>query len=167
MEALLPIKGCLVCEQVRDRPSRPVGQDGEGFALAMCILQTSQLFLPRWIMAQEQRRSFGNSPCEGGMADLVARGVQAFAGGCLGTLDQATIRDNILHPWEAVHVMDVIEQHEAENLADTGHAWPQLQGVGVMVCGGLDDGKLQIGKQLVVVRDPSQIDRSAPASGRG
>jgi hypothetical protein len=57
--------------------------------------------------------------------------------------------------------MDVIEQHEAENLADTGRGLQQIQGISVMVFGGLDDGMLQIGKQLVVVGDQRQVDLNA------
>jgi hypothetical protein len=151
MEKLLHSKGYLAFEQVINGPCQLVGQDGEGFALAMPMLQTSQVFLSWEIMAQEQHRSLGKSPLEVGMTDLLARGASAFARGCLGTLHQATIRDKILHAWEAVYVMDVIEQHEAEALADTGHSLPQIQGSGVMVFGGLEDGQLQIGQQLVVV----------------
>ena len=53
MEELLQIKGCGVFEPIVDRPRQPVGQKGEGFALAMCRLQTRQACLPRWILAQE------------------------------------------------------------------------------------------------------------------
>ena len=67
----------------------------------MFILQTGQVFLPCWIIAQEQSSRFGKSPLEVGIADLFARGAQAFAGGFLGTFDQATIRDKILHLGEA------------------------------------------------------------------
>ena len=39
MEALLHINGCCVFEPRVDRPSQPVGQNGEGFALALFMLQ--------------------------------------------------------------------------------------------------------------------------------
>src|SRR5262249_37742161 len=136
MEKLLHIKGCLTFEHVRNGPRQLVSQDGEGFALAMPMLQTSQVFWSCGIMAQEQHCSLGKSPFQAGSTDLLARGASAFPSGFLGTLHQATIRDKILHAWEAVNVMDFIEQHEAENLADTRHRLQQIQGIGVMVFGG-------------------------------
>lgn len=72
MEELLHIKGYFVVEHVIDRPRQPVGQNGEGFALAMFMLQTGQVFLPCWIIAQEQSSRFGKSPLEVGIADLFA-----------------------------------------------------------------------------------------------
>jgi hypothetical protein len=96
-------------QHVIDGPSEPVGQDGEGFARAMFFLQASQAFLPCGVMAQEQRSSFGKSSCEVGMADLCARGAQAFTRGFLRTFDQAAVRDEVLHPGEAVDVMDFIK----------------------------------------------------------
>ena len=53
-----------------------------------------------------------------GVADFGAGGARAFSSGFPGTLDQATVRGKILHPWEARDIMDFVEQHEAENLAD-------------------------------------------------
>jgi len=44
--------------------------------------------------------------------------------------------------------MDFIEQHEAEDLADPGHSLQQIQRVGVMVFGGLEDGQA-LGRQAI------------------
>ena len=74
MEELLHIKGPLAFEHVIDCPCQLGGQDGEGFALAMLLLQTSQVFLPCGIIAQEQHSSLGKSPFEVGITDLLARG---------------------------------------------------------------------------------------------
>jgi hypothetical protein len=148
METLLPIKGCLACEHVINGPRQLVGHDGEGFALAMLLLQTSQVFLACGMIAQDQHRRLGNSPFEVGITELLARGASAFASGFLGTLHQATIRDKILHAWEAIHVMDFLEQHAAAALADTRHRLPQIQGLGVMVFGGLEDGQA-LGRQAI------------------
>jgi hypothetical protein len=57
--------------------------------------------------------------------------------------------------------MACIAQHEAENLAKTGHGLPPLEGVGVLVFGGLDEGQLPPGEQLVVVGAQSQVIRNA------
>ena len=72
MEKPLHIKGCLAFEHVINGPRQLVGQDGEGFALAMPMLQTRQVFLSCGIIAQEQHRSLGKSPFEVGITDLLA-----------------------------------------------------------------------------------------------
>jgi hypothetical protein len=40
--------------------------------------------------------------------------------------------------------VDFVEQHEAENLADAGHGLEQIQGMGIMVPGGFDDGEFYV-----------------------
>jgi hypothetical protein len=165
MAARGQIKGCLAFQHGVDGPSEPVGQPGAGFALAMLMLPTRQGFVRRWILAQAQRSRFGKGPLEVGVPAVLARSAQAFPRGLLRPVAQATIRAHILDPWAAVNGMEVIEQHAAEPLATPGHGWPQLEGVGVMVFGGLDEGQLQSGKQLVVVGDQRQVDRNASLHG--
>ena len=93
-----------------------------------------------------------------GIADFGARSSRAFAVGFLRALDQTTIGGKLLHPREAVEIMDFIEQHEAENLTDTRHGLQQIQGVGVMVLGGFDNGELDVVQQLIVIADECKID---------
>ena len=121
METLRHRKGCCVFAHLRDRPSQPVGQHGAGVALVMLMLHTRQVCWRRWILAREQRSRFGKGPLEVGVPEVFAGRAQACVSGFLGTLDQATRRDPILSPWEAVKVMEVIEQHEAESLPNSGH----------------------------------------------
>ena len=52
------------------------------------------------------------------IADFGAGGSRAFPRRFLGALDQAAIGGEILHPREAVDLMDFVEQHEAEDLCD-------------------------------------------------
>ena len=66
--------------------------------------------------------------------------------------------EDILYPGEAVDLVDVVEQHEAENRADTGHGLQQIPGVGVMVVGGCDDGECHVAKPLGIGGDERQID---------
>jgi hypothetical protein len=91
-----------------------VGQDGQGCARARLLRHASQALLPGGVMAQAQRRRFGKSPCEGGLADGVARGAHACPSGRLGTGDQAAVRDDVLYPGATVAVMDVIQPHQGE-----------------------------------------------------
>jgi hypothetical protein len=54
------------------------------------------------------------------VADLCAGRAHALACGRLGTLDQATRGDTILHRREARHSVHVIAPPKAEDLADLG-----------------------------------------------
>ena len=138
MEELVPSKGCCAFEPVIDRPRQLVSQDRQGFALARFFLAAGQRALPRCMVAQEERRRFGKGPLEVAIAAFFTRGAHAFARGCLGTLDQATIGDNILHAGATSDRVDVVAQHQAQELADTEHGLSQGQRGDVMGFGRLD-----------------------------
>src|SRR5467141_4486789 len=93
-----------------------------------------------------------------GVADFVARGTGAFASRFSCTLDETTVGGKILPPWEALDIMHFVEQHEAEDLADTWDRLQQIQRVGVMVLGGFDDAEFDVAKQSIVVADESEIN---------
>jgi len=95
------------------------------------------------------------------MADCGARGARAFPGRFLGAFDETAIGGAILPPRETVDLMDVVEQHEAEDLAEAGHRWQQIQGMGVMVRGSFDDGEFDVTQQLIVVGDEREIHGNA------
>jgi hypothetical protein len=78
--------------------------------------------------------------------------VKAFPLSCLFSKRAKYLGDKILHPWEAGNVVDFVEQHEAEELADPGHGLQQIEGVGLMAFGGLDDREFYAAQQLVVTR---------------
>jgi hypothetical protein len=76
----------------------------------------------------------------------------------LGALDQTTIGGKLLDPREAVDVVDFVEQYETENLADAWYGLQQIQGVGVMLFGGFEDGQFHVAEQLVVVVNQGKVD---------
>ena len=90
--------------------------------------------------------------------DLCARGPQAFATRCLRTCAQATVRSKVLHAGETFDLVDVVEQHEAEDLANARHGLQQGQGMSVMVFGRLDEREFSVAQQLIVLRDQCQVD---------
>jgi hypothetical protein len=126
MEELVYINGRLALDHIIDSPCQLVRQDGQRFPLAACFLHAGQVFLPGGIVAQEQNGDLGKGPLEVAVANFFARRAQSLASGFLGTLDQTPIGDNILHPGEAGNVVDFVEQHEAEDLANTGHGLHQI-----------------------------------------
>jgi hypothetical protein len=83
-----------------------MSQDGQRFTLVMLFSQAGQIFLPWFVVAQKEPGSFGKGPLEVGVANLLARGAQAFATRFLGTCDEAAIRGEVLHAWAAINLMD-------------------------------------------------------------
>jgi hypothetical protein len=133
-------------------------QDGQRFALAMLVFPSGQRLLPCRMMPEEQHGRFGKGPREVRVADVLARGARAFARGFPGTRDQAAVRDDILHAGETVDSVDVVEQHEPEGRAETGHGLSQRQGLSIVLLGGVQDGEVQILEQLVIIGDERQVD---------
>ena len=54
--------------------------------------------------------------------------------------------------------MDCIEQHEAEDFAESGYGLQERHGVGVMVLGGCDAWEFDVAQQRIVRGDERQID---------
>src|SRR4029453_16468707 len=95
-----------------------MGEDCSGLALARFFHEACEVLLACGMVPQEQHRGFGEGPREVGMADLLARGPIAFAGGFFGTLDQPARGDKLLHAWKAMNIVDLIQPHECADLAD-------------------------------------------------
>ena len=116
-------------QHIIDRPGQLMGQDRQRLALAVFFLQAGQILLARRIVAEEQHRRFGEGPLEIRIADLRAGGAVALPRRFLGALDQAAVGHEILDPREAGDIMHLVEQHQAQNLADAGDGLEQVQGV--------------------------------------
>jgi hypothetical protein len=86
-----------------------MGEDGQGFSVAMFFLHAGEILLARGIGAQQQHRRFREGPFERGIAPLRAGGAIALSRRCLRTLDEAAVGHNILAPGEALEVMDFLQ----------------------------------------------------------
>ena len=157
VEKLVHSKPRVTLEQVRDGPGQLVGEHRQCRARAMLVRQPRQECLAWGIGAQKQDCRFGTGPREIGMADLCARGAVAFARRCFGTLHEAPGRGTILPPWKAVHVLDVVQEHQASHLANPRHGWQTGEGVGVGWFCWAHARQLQVHQQLIVVVQPGQI----------
>ena len=62
--------------------------------------------------------------------------------------------------------MDCVEQHEAEDFANTGHGLEQREGMGIVLLGGLQDRELQVPEQRILIGDQGQVDREVLGHGR-
>src|SRR5262245_4220383 len=101
------------------------------------------------------------------MADCFAGRAQACTSRCFGTRDEATIRGEVLHPWEALNVMDVVEQHEAEDFANTGHRLPQVKRRGIVLRGGLEEERFRRGLHIAVQQHCPRLAQDADVHRTG
>lgn len=88
-----------------------------------------------------------------GIADLLARGAMAFAGGFFSAFDEPAVGNEILHARESVDVMDLVEDDKGEDLADAVDGSETIKGINVVPFGGTDNIELQVSEKLVVVVD--------------
>jgi hypothetical protein len=71
-----------------------------------------------------------------------------------------------LHAGKAVDVMDFIEQHEAEDVANARDGLQQVEGIGIMLLGGFEDREFEVLEQGILIGDQVQIDRDGFLHGR-
>jgi hypothetical protein len=62
--------------------------------------------------------------------------------------------------------MDCIEPYEAENRANARHGLSQVEGMGIVVLGGVEDIAFQIGEPRIIRGDACQVDRHGLLHGR-
>ena len=87
-----------------------------------CFFSNRARILALGIGAQQQDRRFQEGPREIGMADLCAGSAVARPGRCPGARDEAAGGHAILSPQEAMDIVDVLEQDQAENLANSRYS---------------------------------------------
>ena len=78
MQEFVHIKHRVAFEHIIDGPRQFMREDGQRFALAVLVLSSGQIFLPCWIIPEEQHGRFGKGPLEVRIADLGARGAHGF-----------------------------------------------------------------------------------------
>lgn len=166
MEKRAHVEGRFPCAHVRDGTSQLLGQDGQRLALAVLLLQARQVFLPRRMIPEEQHCGFGEGPFELGVADLRPRGPLTLPRRCFRALDQAARGDELLDSWETVAVMNLVEQYQTQELANTWYRAQPIEGVGLVLVGGVDNVELQVAEQVVVVIDQREVDCDALLHGR-
>ena len=76
-----------------------VGQHGERFGFAVLVCQFRKIVFAGLVLSQEEDGRFRTGPAQMPVADLLTRGPEPFAARFLSTLHQATIGDEILHPF--------------------------------------------------------------------
>ena len=136
---------------VLDRPRSLVGQDGQGRALAVLLLQPAQVFWSSRLGSEEQHGRCGKGPLQIGIAALGAGRARALARRFFRALDQPAGGDTSLAPWTPLDSMKLIEQPQAQELTDPWDGTQQGEGVGVMRLGRCEDRQVEVPEPLVLV----------------
>jgi hypothetical protein len=142
-----------------------MGQDGQGLALPVFMLEAGQIFLAPRIVAEQQHCRFGKSPREISVPELRAGRAIPLPGGCLGALDQAARGHEILAPEKAGDVVDLVQQHKTQALPKPRDGLEQVQGVGVMLLRRLHNGQRQVLQQRVVIVAQGEVHLDAFLNG--
>ena len=99
------------------------------------------------------------------VADLAATRTADLAGRFLGTLDQPGIRGQLLRPSEAGNVMDLVEDHQREDLAYPGHGAEAIQRIVIVILGRAEDEVLEFLKTKGPSADWIFNDEVCPRAG--
>jgi hypothetical protein len=100
-------------------------------------------------VGREEHGGFGEGPCEIRVADLCPRAPVTLACGFFGALDQTAGGDKILDPREALDIVNLIEEHQAQELADARNGAQQVERVAVVLLGRCEDRQLDVAQQLI------------------
>jgi len=141
-------------------------EDGQGFVLARFRLQASEIFLPPWIVPQQQASSLRAGPLELGMAHRRPRGPGACARRLLGPFDEATGGDAILDPGEVGEVMHRVEQDHTHNLANAGNRVEPREALRIVRLCCLEDRQRDVAAQPLIVVKESAVDCDTFLHGR-
>ena len=125
-------------------------QPGKCFGFAMLVLQASHQFLSFRVVAEKQGSRFRKGPLEMRVADLFAGEAIVFPGRLAGTFHQAAIGDKLLHTLEAGDVVNLVQNCQGEDLADSGDRAQQVEGVLILLFGLTGDEELELVEQGVI-----------------
>ena len=103
-----------------------MGEDGEGFGLAVLGGSAGEPLLSVGVAPEEEDGRFGEGPLEVSVADLAAPGAGALACGEPGASDEPSVGGEVLDGGEASDVVDLVEDDEREDLANAGDT-PQAE----------------------------------------
>jgi hypothetical protein len=143
---------------VIDGPGQLMSPDRQRLALAVCSLEASQVLWARRMVAEEPDCRCREGPREIRMADFRAGGAVACARRFLRTFDKSAIGHKILDLCEAGDVMNLVEPHQTQNLADAGDGLPPVEGLCLVLLGRLDKSQLHVVEQLIVGVNQGEID---------
>ena len=150
VEGLLGIKRLPVLEDAVNGASKLLGDDREGFGLAVFADQPLVELFGWAVGSEEQTGSLTESPLEVDVADLGVLGALVLAGRLACGFDQAAVGDEVTDGGETADIVDFIDHHQGEDLADAGNGAQQAEHHGVMVACLLEHLALELEENGVV-----------------
>ena len=91
------------------------------------------------------------------LADLGADGTVNLAGGLFLGLHQTAVGNEILNRREARNVVDFIQKHQGQNLADARNRIQQMKCIRIVQLGMTQDFQLDLVQQTIVEINPFQV----------
>lgn len=151
------VKDCFALQHKIDGPAKLMGKDGQRPGLVVFVCHTFQPGLRLRVLTQEQHRCLAESPLQIGVADLAPGGAIRLACRLFFAFDQTAIGGEVLHGWKALNGMDLVEDHQGENLTNARRRTQQYQAVLVTFPGVLLDMPFNPGVLFVIKVDQIQI----------
>ena len=151
------IEAAVFREHRVDGLAELLGQDRQCLALAVAAGLFLQPALCVGITLEEQHGRLAEGPAQVAVADLLVGFTDHLASGLLGTANQTGIGQKLSTGRETLDVLDLVEQHESEDLADAAYRAEQMIHLCIMALGLLHQLPLQLGQLLVIVVDEIQV----------
>ncbi len=115
----LHVECSILAQHEIDGAAELRGQDREGFGLAVATREASLQLLAFGVAAKEEHGGFGEGPLEVDVPDLGSSGPELLARRGVVTLHEPRVGEEVLDLREAAHVVDLVEDREGQDLAET------------------------------------------------
>src|SRR5215218_7352189 len=144
------VEGLLAQQHVVGSAAELGRQDTQGFALAVLFLDPAEVLAPWRVPAQEQGGGFGEGPLEMDVAHLATCRLLDLVVGFMPSLDQPSVGQEVLDAGKALQVVDLVEQSQSQDLADSWNGAQQGELVSVVLSDLVKHEQLEIADNLVV-----------------
>src|SRR6516225_8041787 len=152
------VKGAALSQHVVDSSSQACRQDAQRLGFAMLVGLARQESFGLVALACQQASGFGKGPLELRVADLGAAHAGDFARRGLLRSNQPRVREKVSFVRETPDVMNLIEQHQCENLADTRDTLQQVVAVRGLDLDGTSQVQFYLADQLVECIQQTHVD---------
>lgn len=120
-----------------------MGQNRDGLALAVLAGHLRHIALGALAFTHEKHGRFGECPLQVRVADAACRETIALSGRLLGARHQPGVGAERLDTGKTGDVLDLIEDHQGQDGADTGHRLQPILGSGIIALSMAGDEILQ------------------------
>ena len=149
-----------------DGSAELVGEDGKGFGLSMLFPELFDEFLGGRVCPQKENGGLGEGPLQVSVADLGSCESEFFPGGVLLALHEPGVGGEVLHAFEAVDIVDFVEQGQGENFSHSVNGAQAVEVVDVVDFGLLSEEKLEVSDESVIVSGELDVGGDAFGNGR-